>query len=240
MNQITFNLIAISIFTVTMSSLLGPLVHLSPLIPAIAVVTLMGLATVDRFAWQGTGGTLLVDWFARRSPAHCDRVIHHEAGHFLVAYLLNIPITGYALSAWEAFRQGQAGQGGVTFDCQELEAELQQGTLSAQLLERYCTVWMAGGVAETLVYGNVEGGSDDLQKFRTIWGQLRRPNREGQEKERGAVLKARNLLQQHQEAYQALVEALKQEMNVTECYQIIEQHCQDVPAIAMDASSNPL
>ncbi|HEY9862140.1 MAG TPA: hypothetical protein V6D16_21780, partial [Candidatus Obscuribacterales bacterium] len=91
MNQITFNLIAISIFTVTMSSLLGPLVHLSPLIPAAAVVTLMGLVTVDRFAWQGTGGTLLVDWFARRSPAHCDRVIHHEAGHFLVAYLLNIP-----------------------------------------------------------------------------------------------------------------------------------------------------
>jgi ATP-dependent Zn protease len=235
MNQITFNLIAISIFTVTMSSLIGPLVHLSPLVPALAVVALMGLVTVDRFAWQGTGGTLLVDWLARRSPAHRDRVIHHEAGHFLVAYLLNIPITGYALSAWEAFRQGQAGQGGVTFDCEELDVELQQGTLSAQLLERYCTVWMAGGVAETLVYGNAEGGADDLQKFRTIWAQLRRSNSEGQQKERSAVRKAHNLLQQHQPAYKALVEALKQEMNVGECCQIIEQHRQNLEATAIDA-----
>jgi len=235
MNQITLNLVAISIFVVTMSSLVGPLFHLSPVVPALSVAIALGLAAVDRFAWQGTGGTLVVDWFARLSPAHRDRVIHHEAGHFLVAYLLNIPITGYALSAWEAFRQGQAGQGGVTFDCQELEAELQQGTLSAQLLERYCTVWMAGGVAETLVYGNAEGGADDLQKFRTIWGQLRRPDREGQEKERWAVLKAHNLLQQHQPAYTALVEALKQEMNVAECYQVIEQHRQDLASTASDA-----
>jgi hypothetical protein len=235
MNQITLNLVAISIFTVTMSSLLGPLIHLSPLVPTLAVVILMGLVTVDRLAWQGTGGILVVDWFARRSPAHRDRVIHHEAGHFLVAYLLNIPITGYALSAWEAFRQGQAGQGGVTFDCEELEAELQQGTLSAQLLERYCTVWMAGGVAETLVYGHAEGGADDLQKFRTIWGQLRRPDREGQEKERWAVLKAHNLLKQHQEAYTALVGALRQQMNVAECYQVIEQHCQNLEPTAIDA-----
>ena len=234
MNQITLNLVAISVFTVTMTSLLGPLVHLSPLVPAIAVVALMSLVTVDRFAWQGTGGTLVVDWFARRSPAHRDRVIHHEAGHFLVAYLLNIPITGYALSAWDAFKQGQAGQGGVTFDCQELDAELQQGTLSAQLLERYCTVWMAGGVAETLVYGDAEGGADDLRKFRTIWVQLRRPQREGQEKERWAVLKARNLLQQHQEAYTALVEALKQQLNVAECYHVLEQHRPNLEATAIN------
>ncbi|MBW4486759.1 MAG: ATP-dependent Zn protease [Trichocoleus desertorum ATA4-8-CV12] len=234
MSQITFNLVAISIFTVTMTSLLGPLIHLSPLVPALAVVVLMGLVTVDRLAWQGTGGILVVDWFARRSPAHRDRVIHHEAGHFLVAYLLNIPITGYALSAWEAFRQGQAGQGGVTFDCEELEAELQQGNLSAQLLEHYCTVWMAGGVAETRVYGDAEGGADDLKKFRTIWAQLRRPNREGQEKERGAVLKAHNLLQEHQGAYTALVEALREQRNVAECYQVIEQHYQNLEPTAID------
>jgi hypothetical protein len=158
------------------------------------------------------------------SPNHRDRVIHHEAGHFLIAYLLNIPVTGYALSAWDAFKQGQPGQGGVTFGTQELDAELAKGTLSAQLLERYCTVWMAGGVAETIVYGNAEGGADDLQKFRMIWAQLNRPDREGQEKERWSVLKARNLLQQHWDAYEALVEALKQQADVDECCRVIEQH----------------
>lgn len=224
MNKTALNLIAISVFGLTMSSLLGPLLHLPPLVPAIAVVLILGAATLDSFAWQGQGGTLLIDWLEGNSPERRDRVIHHEAGHFLVAYLLDIPITGYALSAWEAFKQGQPGQGGVTFDCQELEAELQQGALSAQLLDRYCTVWMAGGVAETLVYGNAAGGADDQQKFRTIWGQLRRPLSEGQQKERWSALRARTLLQEHWEAYEALVQALQEQADIAECYRRIEQH----------------
>lgn len=224
MRQTTLNLIAIGVFATTLLSLLGPLIQLSPTIPATTTAVLLGFFAIDRFLWQGTGGTLIVDWFARLSPNHRDRVIHHEAGHFLIAYLLNIPVTGYALSAWDAFKQGQPGQGGVTFGTQELDAELAKGTLSAQLLERYCTVWMAGGVAETIVYGNAEGGADDLQKFRMIWAQLNRPDREGQEKERWSVLKARNLLQQHWDAYEALVEALKQQADVDECCRVIEQH----------------
>lgn len=221
MNQTALNLIAISIFTMVLSTLLGPLINLPPALPAIATFTLLGIATLDSFTWQGRGGTIVLDWLASFSPAHRARVARHEAGHFLVAQQLGIPVTGYTLSAWEAFRQGQAGQGGVQFDTQELEEQLQQGKLSAQLVDRYCIVWMAGGVAETLAYNTIEGGGDDLQKLRTTLAQLRLPDSQIQQKERWAALQAKTLLQKNQEAYGALVAAMEERRSVEECTRLI-------------------
>jgi hypothetical protein len=223
MSQISLNLVAIAIFTLTMSSLLGPLVHLSPFVPAIAIAGMLSMATLDTLSWQGRGSTLLLDWAARFSPDHRARVVHHEAGHFLAAHLLNIPITGYTLSAWEAFRQGQPGLGGVSFNSQELDAELEQGTLSAQLLDRFAAVWMAGAAAETLVYGDAEGGADDRQKFRMLWQQLQRPDSDGALKERMAALRAKTLLQENWEAYEMLVAAMEKQTPVPECVQMLNQ-----------------
>jgi hypothetical protein len=223
MSQTALNLIAITIFTLVMSSLLGPLVHLSPVVPAIAVAGLLGVATLDTLSWQGRGGTLLIDWLARFSPQHRERVVHHEAGHFLVAHLLDIPVTDYTLSAWDAFRQGQPGLGGVSFDSQELDSELEQGVLSAQLLDRYCTVWMAGAVAEKLVYGDAEGGADDRQKLRVLWAQLQRPLSECEMKERWASLQARSLLEAHWTTYQKLAAAMAEAAPVAQCREVIEQ-----------------
>ncbi len=224
MSQTTLNLVAITIFTLVMASLLGPLLHLSPAVPAIAAFMILGVATLDTLSWQGQAGTLLVDWVARFSPTHRDRVLRHEAGHFLVAHLLNIPVTGYTLSAWESFRQGQPGLGGVSFSTTELDAELQQGKLSSQLIDRYCTVWMAGIAAETLVYGAAEGGSDDRQKIRLLWHQLRRSAGEGVLKERWATLQAKHLLETHQTAFEALIAALEQKLSVEDCRLAIEPH----------------
>jgi hypothetical protein len=167
-------------------------------------------------------GTLLIDWFARFSPEHRDRVIRHEAGHFLVAHLLDIPVTGYTLSAWEAFRQGQPGQGGVSVDSRDLETGLVQG-IPDLLLDRYCTVWMAGIAAETLVYGEATGGADDRQTFRQFWGQLQRSDAEGAQKERWASLQAKNLIQTHWQAYEALIAAMEEHAPVESCRQAIEQ-----------------
>lgn len=217
MSQTTLNLVAITIFTLVMMSLLGPLLHLSPFVPAAVTFGILGVATLDTFSWQGRAGTLLVDWVAGFSNEHRSRVLRHEAGHFLAAHLLEIPVTGYTLSAWEAFRQGQPGQGGVSFGSAELESELQQGKLSAQLIDRYCTVWMAGAAAEQLVYGNAEGGADDRQKMQILWGKLKRPNSEGALKERWAQLQAKSLLETNRAAYEALVAAMEQRASVEEC-----------------------
>lgn len=217
MSQTTLNLVAITIFTLVMTSLLGPLLHISPAVPAIAAFGILGIATLDTLSWQGQAGTLLVDWVARFSPAHRERVLRHEAGHFLVAHLLDIPVTGYTLSAWESFRQGQPGLGGVTFGTAELDAELQQGKLSNQLIDRYCTVWMAGIAAETLVYSAAEGGGDDRQKLRLLWNQLQRSAGEAVLKERWATLQAKHLLETHRDAFEALVAAMEQHASVEDC-----------------------
>ncbi|MEL6130137.1 MAG: ATP-dependent Zn protease, partial [Cyanobacteria bacterium J06628_4] len=113
MSQITLNIIAISVFSVTMLILLGPLLSVSPEGLATVTAVLLGLVSIDQLGWQGRGGTLLVDWLSQRSPDYCDRIIRHEAGHFLTAYLLGIPIDAYTLTAWETLQAGVNGTGGV-------------------------------------------------------------------------------------------------------------------------------
>lgn len=223
MNQTTLNLIAITIFALVMSSLLGPLLHISPFIPAIAAFGILSVATIDTLSWQGQAGTLVVDWFNQFSPQHQSRVVRHEAGHFLVAHLSDIPVTGYTLSAWEAFRQGLPGYGGVRFGSEEWNQAVEQGKISAQLLDRYCTVLMAGIAAETLEYGDAEGGGDDRQKLRFLWSQLRRPGTEAEQKQKWAALQAKNLIQTHKPAYDALVAAMEQRASVSACCQAIDQ-----------------
>lgn len=223
MGQLSLNLVAISIFVMTMSVLLGPLINLSPTVPAIATVTLLGLATVDSLNWQGKGGVLLLDWIARFSPEYRSRIVRHEAGHFLVAHHLGIPVTGYTLSAWEAFRQGQSGQAGVQVDAQSLEAELQQGNPADPIVDRYCTVWMAGAAAENLVYGAIQGGADDIQKLRSLLSHLKLSSSESQQKERWSALRAKTLLQEHWPIYEELVTAMERRASVTECQQLLDQ-----------------
>lgn len=222
MSQTSLNLIAISVFVLTLSSLLGPLFNLSPVVPAIATFGLLGLATLDSLSFQGKGGTLLLDWLASASPRHHERIVRHEAGHFLVAHLLGIPVTSYALNAWEALKQRQSGLGGVRFDDRELASQIEQGTLKAQLLDRYCTIWMAGVAAETLVYGSAEGGADDRQKIRTVLTPLGFSASACDQKQRWATLQARTLLQANWSAYEGLVGAMQQCADVSECYRVIE------------------
>lgn len=224
MNQTALNLVAISIFAMTLSTLLSPLLHFSPTIPALATFSILAVATLDSFSFQGKGGNLVLDWLASFSPQHRDRIVRHEAGHFLVAHLLNIPITGYTLSAWEALKQKQPGLGGVSFEDRELAAQLDRGMLTAQMLDRYCTVWMAGLAAEDLVYSNTEGGADDRQKLGMVLTPLGYTASAVEQKQRWAALQARTLLQANWSAYEALVGMMQQRAGVDECCQAIEEN----------------
>jgi hypothetical protein len=221
MSQTAINLTAIAIFLMTLSTLLGPLFHISPTLPALATFTILGVATVDAFSLKGRGGNLLLDWIAGFSSEHRERVLHHEAGHFLVASLLDIPVCGYTLSAWEAIKQKQPGQGGVSFDDNELASQLEQGKISAQMLDRYCTIWMAGIAAETLVFQNAEGGLDDQDKLRQVLSSLGFSRSVCEQKQRFCVLQAKTLLQENWTAYQALVKAMRERSSVAECQSVI-------------------
>ncbi|RCJ24742.1 ATP-dependent Zn protease [Nostoc minutum NIES-26] len=221
MSQTALNLVAISIFLMTLSVLLGPLINLSPTIPALATFTILGIATLDSFSLQGKGASIFLDWIASFSPEHRDRIIHHEAGHFLVAHLLGIPVTGYTLSAWEAWKQGQPGQGGVTFDDAELAAQLARGKIGAQMLDRYCTLWMAGIAAETLVFNNAEGGGDDKSKLAEVLKIVGFSESAYQQKQRFHALQAKTLLEENWSSYEALVQAMRERASVTDCQSAI-------------------
>lgn len=224
MEQTALNLIAISVFVMTLSVLLGPLFHISPFIPAVTTLSVLGLTTLDGLAWNSRGITLLLDFFS--GEQHRQQVIHHEAGHFLAAYFLGIPVTGYTLSAWEAFKQGQPGLGGVSFDTRTLSEKKVSPTEMPLILDRFCTVWMAGIAAETLIYGQSKGGEEDRQKVRAALNFAGVPQTTHQQKERWAFLQAKSLLQKHQSSYEALVKAMEKRASVEECCQALSSHWQ--------------
>jgi hypothetical protein len=224
MNQLSLNVLALTIFGMTLSVLLAPLLHVSEGFVAVTIMSIVGFTTIDAFAWKGKAATIFLDRIARFSKAHRDRVIRHEAGHFLIAHNLGFEVTDYSLSAWEAFRKGNGGQGGVQFDASAVDRTIATGGEAAtQMLDRLCTIWMAGIAAEQIEYGTVEGGEDDRFTMAQALIELKLPSTSIANKQRTATMQAKNLLEANQTAYQALVAALESRATVGECYAAIGQ-----------------
>jgi hypothetical protein len=220
--QLSLNIVALAVFLLTTSSLLGPLIQVSPLVPSLLVFGLLIGTSIDNFFLQSRLAGLILDTLARRDQSYADRIVYHEAGHFLIATIWEIPVTSYSLSAWEAWQQGQMGQGGVAFTPPP-------NRISSQLLDRYCMVWMAGVAAERLIYGNSQGGNDDRQKLRgmlKLAGCL--PNGLMQA-ENAALIQARQQLETHRDQFDLLVTALQERRSVPECCQLIAAHQPDCP-----------
>jgi hypothetical protein len=215
--QISLNLIAICVFGMTLSSLVAPLFEMSSTIPLAVIFGILVIGTLDSFLLKSKISTLLLDSIAGLDPVYRQRIIHHEAGHFLVAYILDIPVTGYSLTAWEALKQGRSAQGGVMF------APLENNRISAELLQRYCTVWMAGIAAEKIIYNRAEGGSEDRQKVRSVMTIVGKPSQEITHQENLASIRAKSILETHQEAYQALVKAMTDRTSIQDCYHLLQQ-----------------
>lgn len=227
MNPTTLNLLAVSVFAFTLLSLVGPLLNISPNAVAIALSAIAGIFAIDRFIAKGRGGNILIDLVSRQSSDYRQRILHHEAGHFLIAHLLDIPVQSYTLSAWEATKAGLPGMGGVVLDTGKIESELESGTLSAQQINRYSILWMAGIAAETRVYGSAEGGEDDQMKLRLLWQQTQRTAAAADTQIRWALLQAQTLLEKQKVAYAALVEAMSARASVEDCLQAIEANRAD-------------
>lgn len=242
MNPTTLNVLAVSVFAFTLLSLVGPLLNISPGAVAVTVTGIAGVFAVDRFGAQGKGGNLLIDLVSRQSSEYRQRILHHEAGHFLTAHLLEVPVQSYTLSAWEAMRAGLPGLGGVVFDTAEIEAALTSGSLSAQQINRYCIIWMAGIAAENQTYGTAQGGSDDQAKLRMLWQQVKGGQDAADSQTslpvgaqdtsvssavdtqlRWALLQAKTLLEKQAEAYEALVKAMSERASVETCCAEIER-----------------
>ena len=219
MQQTALNLVAIGVFSITFLSLLSPFLNISPTIPAGMTFALLVLGTIDTLGFENKGVTLLLDFFA--SEGERERVIHHEAGHFLVAYLLGIPVTGYTLTAIESVKQGRSRRGGVIFDTSALPKRTTKTKEISLITDKYCKVFMAGIAAEKFVYGTAEGGKEDRAALRSALTSLGVSRQNCILKERYAQMQATLLIEQNQIAYQALVAAMKDRSSVEDCYQKI-------------------
>lgn len=229
MQQTALNLIAIGVFLMTMTSLLGGIFHLSPFVPAGITVAIMAIASVDTFQLQGRGVMLFLDLFT--PEAERKRVIQHEAGHFLAGYLLGIPITGYSLTPWEAIKNGQGGLGGVTFDLDAVEESLRRSQQINLVVERISTTLMAGIAAEQFVYEQDQGGFEDRRQLKQMLVKAGLPTMVYEQKEKWATLQATNLLERNQASYDNLVKAMAARKSLEECYQIISETSSELEAI---------
>ena len=227
MNVTATDLLAIAIFTITMMSLVGTMVGLSPVVPSAIAVVLLGAWGLDIGFWQGKFGAYFQAWLRARSPQYRERVSYHEAGHFLAAYLLDFKVVNYAIAGVVGKSLGEV-LADDSFAGIEGGVEIEQGNLSnsinnsAHLLDRYCTVYMAGIAAEQIMCdGETEGGFDDIQRLRQAIAHLPNPMTQ----ERWALLNARNLLSDRRSALIALAEQMLKGATVEDCMQTIVNVC---------------
>jgi hypothetical protein len=225
MNVTATDLLAIAIFTITMMSLVGTMVGLSPVVPSAIAISLLTSWGIDIGFFQGKFGAYAQAWLRARSPQYRERVSYHEAGHFLAAYVLGFKITSYAIAGIVGRSLGeilsdnafQGIEGGV-------EIEIVDGSsfnnLNGNSIDRYSTVYMAGIAAEQLMCeGETEGGLDDRQRLRKVIANLPQPMTQ----ERWALLNAKSLLSDRRSALVILASKMLTGATVEDCCQAIDE-----------------
>ncbi|CAL8166511.1 unnamed protein product [Prunus armeniaca] len=140
---------------------------------------LLFLWTLDAVSFNGGVSSLVIDTIGHTfSQKYHNRVIQHEAGHFLIAYLVGILPKGYTLSSLEALKkEGSLNvQAGTAFVDFEFVEEVNAGKVSATTLNRFACVALAGVAAEYILYGYAEGGLADINQVSLdvpfFWGQI--------------------------------------------------------------------
>lgn len=218
MSDSGLNRIALIIAAITVSSLVGPKL-------ALPLFGILGILIVEQVVWGGRFSSLLGAWLDWRSPEYRERVIRHEAGHLTAACVLGIPVVGYVLDPWQAFRQGYPDYGGVQLDTEPIESWQKQGQISSSDVDRYGTFWMAGGAAEYLYSGQVQGDGSDQRQVMQLLALLRSPS--GKTPDPGPALtryrrQAKEILDNHPQAFDIAVECLKTRVGIQDCQQRIQ------------------
>uniref|UniRef100_A0A0D9WA56 Uncharacterized protein n=1 Tax=Leersia perrieri TaxID=77586 RepID=A0A0D9WA56_9ORYZ len=131
--------------------------------------------------------------FSTVFPDYQERIARHEAAHFLVAYLIGLPILGYSLDI---------GKEHVNLIDEQLQKLIYSGQLDQKEIDRLAVVSMAGLAAEGLEYDKVVGQSADLFTLQ--------------------VLFSASLLKNNKVAHEALMSAMSQKASVLGCIEAIE------------------
>lgn len=191
---------------------------------------LLFLWTLDLVSFNGGIGSLVLDTIGHAvSQKYHNRVIQHEAGHFLIAYLVGILPRGYTVSSLEALRkEGSLNvQAGTTFVDFEFQEEVNTGKLSATMLNRFSCIALAGVATEYLLYGYAEGGLADINKLDELIKGLGFTQKKADSQVRWAVLNTILLLRRHEEARERVADAMSMGKSVGLCIDAIEEAIND-------------
>ncbi|KAL7464743.1 hypothetical protein ACHAXS_005180 [Conticribra weissflogii] len=170
------------------------------------------------------------------------RITKHEAGHFLMAYLLGCPVEGVVLSTWAAMNDGRfGGRSGIGsaisagtsyYDLDLSEQIAGKLPLTRESIDRYSVIVMGGIAAEAVEYGEADGGAGDeeaLVRFlRSLNPRGGRAVREWspeliRNQARWGVMQAVLLLREYRVCYEALVDALERGGDLGRCVVAIEE-----------------
>lgn len=200
--------------------------HLNPAVVLVLVFTTTLAVFADQVSNGGFIELLVLDTLGRVfSPDYPKRVVQHEAGHFLVAYLEGVLPKSYTLSALDAFHTYKAAntQAGCVFCDTAIQQEVQSGKLSSKTLDKFVCIALGGVVVEYLLFGQAEGGLSDIQQLEGLFQSLKFDQQKTNAQMRWAVLNTVGLLKQHAGTHRVLAEAMMRGASVGECISLIEQ-----------------
>lgn len=144
-----------------------------------------------------------------------ERTLKHEAGHFLVCYMLGTPAVGYSQ------------------DMGEEHTDLAEASLGRPLglkllddaeIDRLAVISMAGVAAEGLSFDEVKGGVGDLFTLQRLMGRARNGLKAEQQQSltRWAVGEAAKIIRREPAAYESLQKAMAAGESVADCVKAIE------------------
>lgn len=173
---------------------------------AVAGVIAAGLVVwaVDTLALNG-----VLARFVSLSVQSKRRVATHEAGHFLVAHLMGVPIRSYTLPT---ARQ----DAGVVLDAGKCDAY----TLAA--------LGMGGIAAEVAVFGSSEGGVEDMADVARVARKAAPLSSDLERKTitRWGLMQAVTLVRDHRRALDMVAQAMSAGRSVEECAVLIDANAE--------------
>ncbi|XP_050937244.1 uncharacterized protein LOC103492218 isoform X2 [Cucumis melo] len=162
-----------------------------------------------------------------RHSSRCEEQEHficaqHEAGHFLVGYLMGVLPKEYQVPSVQALSQNRFAEGKVSFVGFEFLGEANKGTISSKTLNQFSCVTLGGLVAELLVAGNSDGHLADILKLWSVLTWFGLPKSEADLHLRWAATNTAFIMSRHCETRLRLAEAMTLAKPIGLCIDTIE------------------
>lgn len=181
---------------------------------AVAVTSLggMGLWAFDTLALRGR----IASWVQRKWFTNPKRVAIHEAGHVMMSHLLGYSLEDYALGGQLNGRF--SGVTGVV-----LKEQQSRETSSVSFSESFAMIALSGIAAEAIVFGDAEGGVEDLAALSRYFHQ-NEPflNTDVQASVRWAMLAALRVCSTYRAQLEEIAKALLAGKSSLQCIELLD------------------